>query len=85
MSILSNISEAARVLLGIAEPKRVVSELPTQLETVMSDTNQATTASTAAVADTNDALVANIKKVLTAAGHDVEAVWDEVVALAKKL
>lgn len=85
MSILSNISEAARVLLGIAEPKRVVSELPTQLETVMPDTNQAATASTAAVADTNDALVANIKKVLTTAGHDVEAVWDEVVALAKKL
>jgi len=84
MSILSTIIEAGRVLLGIAKPVAPLPDSPTQQETVMTDVTQSG-AAPAAAAEPSDALLANIKKVLTTAGHDVEAVWDEVVALAKKL
>lgn len=84
MSILSTIIEAGRVLLGITKPVAPLPVSPTQQEAVMPDANQ-TGAAPVAATDASDALVANIKKVLTTAGHDVEAVWDEVVALAKKL
>ena len=32
-----------------------------------------------------DALLAKVKAILKTVGHDVEAVWDEAVALAKKV
>jgi len=32
-----------------------------------------------------DAILAKVKAILVTAGHDVEKVWDEVVALAKKV
>lgn len=32
-----------------------------------------------------DALLAKVKAILQTVGHDVEAVWDEAVALAKKV
>jgi len=84
MSILSTIIEAARLLLGIAKPVAPLPDSPTQQEPVMTDVTQGG-AAPAAAAEPSDALLANIKKVLTTAGHDVESVWDEVVALAKKL
>jgi len=46
------------------------------------------TAATAPVTvstDTTDAVLAKVKELLKVAGHDVEAVFDDVVALAKKL
>jgi hypothetical protein len=48
----------------------------------MSETNQAAPAPTT---NTSDPLLEKLKAVLTTAGHDVEKVWDEAVALAKKL
>ena len=48
-----------------------------------------TTASTAqpttAATDNTDAVLAKVKELLKVAGHDVEAVFDDVAALAKKL
>lgn len=48
-----------------------------------------TTASTAQPAttatDNTDAVLAKVKELLKVAGHDVEAVFDDVAALAKKL
>ncbi|MCW0344958.1 hypothetical protein NB703_003051 [Pantoea ananatis] len=35
--------------------------------------------------DTTDAVLAKVKELLKVAGHDVEAVFDDMVALAKKL
>ncbi|MGP2461427.1 hypothetical protein [Pantoea ananatis] len=35
--------------------------------------------------DNTDAVLAKVKELLKVAGHDVEAVFDDVVALAKKL
>lgn len=35
--------------------------------------------------DTTDAVLAKVKELLKVAGHDVESVFDDVVALAKKL
>ncbi len=45
----------------------------------------AAVASPTAVNQSEDVLLDKLKAVLTTAGHDVEAVWDEAVALAKKL
>lgn len=48
-----------------------------------------TTASTAqpatTVTDNTDAVMAKVKELLKVAGHDVEAVFDDVASLAKKL
>ncbi|PKC39118.1 hypothetical protein V461_21750 [Pantoea ananatis BRT98] len=35
--------------------------------------------------DYTDAILAKVKELLKVAGHDVEALFDDVVALAKKL
>jgi hypothetical protein len=35
--------------------------------------------------DNTDAILAKVKELLKVAGHDVEALFDDVVALAKKL
>jgi hypothetical protein len=35
--------------------------------------------------DNTDTVLAKVKELLKVAGHDVEAVFDDVVALAKKL
>lgn len=48
--------------------------------TTASTTQPATTAT-----DNTDAVLAKVKELLKVAGHDVEAVFDDVVALAKKL
>lgn len=44
-----------------------------------------TTASTTTATDNTDAVLAKVKELLKVAGHDVEAVFDDVAALAKKL
>lgn len=47
--------------------------------------SQAAAAPASTVAKDPDALLAKLKDALVFAGHDVEAVWDEALALAKKL
>jgi hypothetical protein len=64
----------------VLPPAIVLAYTPLE-EPTMSD---ATTTATPVTPDT-DAVLAKVKAVLTTAGHDVELVWDEIVALAKKL
>lgn len=40
---------------------------------------------TSTATDNTDAVLAKVKELLKVAGHDVEAVFDDVAALAKKL
>lgn len=69
------------VLFGIEQ-----ATAPTVPSTQQETTNMANETQNGAVqAADSDTLLANVKKVLTTAGHDVEQVWDEVVALARKL
>lgn len=45
----------------------------------------ATTQTTTTTVTSNDAVLDKVKEILISIGHDVEAEFDEVVALAKKL
>lgn len=50
------------------------------------DTNAAAAAQSATTAtDKTDAVLAKVKELLKVAGHDVDTVFDDVAALAKKL
>ena len=81
MSKIKALIHGVAVLFGIEQVTA-----PTVPSTQQETTNMANeTQNGAAQAADNDTLLANVKKVLTTAGHDVELVWDEVVALAKKL
>jgi len=83
MSKLATIIKGLATLLGFERDTAPIASSTQQKATIMADATQNTAAAPAA-ADT-DTVLANVKKVLATAGHDVEAVWDEVVALAKKL
>lgn len=48
-------------------------------------TASTTQPTTATATDNTDAVLAKVKELLKVAGHDVEAVFDDVAALAKKL
>lgn len=54
---------------------------------VIEDSTLATAvpAQAAVSTDNTDAILAKVKELLKVAGHDVEALFDDVVALAKKL
>jgi len=55
-------------------------------EPLYDGTNASTTQPTATTAtDNTDAVLTKVKELLKVAGHDVEAVFDDVAALAKKL
>lgn len=54
-------------------------------DTATASTNQSTTQPVTAATDNTDAVLAKVKELLKVAGHDVEAVFDDVVTLAKKL
>lgn len=84
MSKLAAIIHSAAVLFGIEQAVAPTVTSTKQETTNMPEASQTPAAPAAPAAD-SDTLLANIKKVLTTAGHDVEQVWDEVVALAKKL
>lgn len=84
MSKLANIIRGLATLLGFERETVPIASSTQQEATIMADATQNTAAPAVAAADT-DTVLANVKKVLATAGHDVEAVWDEVVALAKKL
>ncbi|MGX9376058.1 hypothetical protein ACWXV6_14860 [Pantoea ananatis] len=54
-------------------------------DTTTASTNQSTTQPANAATDNTDAVLAKVKELLKVSGHDVEVVFDDVVALAKKL
>ncbi|MCP1120093.1 hypothetical protein, partial [Robbsia andropogonis] len=56
-----------------------------QAAAVSAATAAATTAATAAATASSDAVLAKVKALLVASGHDVEIVFDDLVAVAKKL
>ena len=64
-----------------------VTETTAAEPTIVTTTGEpvATTQTTTTTVTSNDAVLDKVKEILISIGHDVEAEFDEVVALAKKL